>query len=143
MNDTDRLNEALKKIVILVGNSAKLQDQLAAITKERDKWHQLVKEQIEDDEECRELLKQYDTTDSHHYCSTQELVELCMKERDELRAAWERANEHMSDAWALSVDYDGFGHDGKALRGLIDDIVHNMNLGRKVMNDALKESHES
>lgn len=38
MTDTDRLNEALKKIVILVGNSAKLQDQLTTITAERDRY---------------------------------------------------------------------------------------------------------
>jgi hypothetical protein len=44
----------------------------------------------------------------------------------------------MSDAWALSVDYDGFGYDGEALRGLIDSIVLNMNKGRKVMNTALE-----
>jgi hypothetical protein len=58
-------------------------------------------------------------------------------ERDRYRDAWEKANEHISDAWALSVDYDGFDT-VESLKGLIDDIVHNMNLGRKIMNEALK-----
>jgi hypothetical protein len=63
-------------------------------------------------------------------------------ERDRYREALENAQEHFSDAWALSVDYDGFGYDGKSLRGLIDDIVLNMGLGRKIIHTALKEGQD-
>ena len=62
-------------------------------------------------------------------------------ERDSLKSTYAKANEHFSDAWGLSVDYDGFNEPDN-LKGLIDDIILNMNLGRKVMRETMEASGE-
>jgi hypothetical protein len=63
-------------------------------------------------------------------------IEELEAQRDKYKDAIEKSQEHFSDAWALSVDYDGFGGSDD-LKGLIDDIVMNMGLGRKILHAAL------
>jgi hypothetical protein len=70
------------------------------------------------------------------YCTTEEIDRLNAKIA-ELEGALEEIDEPLSDAWALSVDYDGF-KEAESLKSLIDDIIVQVQKGRDIARTARK-----
>jgi hypothetical protein len=62
--------------------------------------------------------------------------EIMEKRKTELEGALEEIDEPLSDAWALSVDYDGF-KEAESLKSLIDDIIVQVQKGRSIARTAL------
>lgn len=103
-DETAQLNDALSEVEKLTRENKAIKEFIEVIRVDQNEMtpksseetlRLVIADMCENEEEVKKLLKEYDTSDSHHTCSIVELVENIIKDRNHLKD--EIADMHRAD----------------------------------------------